>query len=826
MTPDNRFMTPELEQAVSEIRNDAIDPSVVEAAGNRVWARLMEAAAEHKPAEHIASCADFQALIPDYRAGLLAPARALLLKDHLHSCVACRRVFEGRVVSMPAARPAVRRPMHTVRWVAVAAAVAAAGIYVWVGFEGSAGSGRAIVQAVNGSLYEVTPAGFRPLVAGQALADGVEVRTAKDSDAMLQLRDGSVVEMRERSGFNTLQSAKDLTIHLAQGSIIVQAAKRSSGHLYVDTADCRVAVTGTVFGVSAGVKGSRVSVVQGEVHVTHDNEEKILHPGDQEVTSPVMEPESVRDDISWSRNRDRYNGLLAAIRAGINQLHLPELRYSSNLLGRLPASTVFFAAIPNLAQYLSDAEAVFRQKAAANPELAGVWNGKAGSALPLIDKLRAASAYLGDEIAIAMFSGEDGKTMAPVFFAAVKQPGFPEFLTASVKNFGMPLAIEERNGMVVFGPDSRAVEQLARSLDSPSSGFQGTPFYARIAEAYRNGAGLLICADISRMGAAGGDHSPLKGVRYVIAEQKEVNHQMEARASMGFDGARTGIASWLAAPAPMGSLNYVSTEATFVASFITSDAAAMVDALAGLVRKTTADLGPQGAELRKDLGESLGGEFTLALDGPAFPVPSWKLVAEVYDANRISASLQKAVQMYNQEAAQQGGKPLRTEQQVVDGHTIYMIAGADPNPLTEAHYTFVDGYFIAAPTVAMVNRALQTKSGGASILRSTRFLSMAPRDHHLNFSAVVYENLGSTLAPLAGLAGAFMPNMSPDQQKGLQKLGNLKPMLYAAYGEPDRMTIASSDNVLGSSLTDLMTGNLGGIVGNAMPFKQFVGAGR
>src|SRR5207244_13211589 len=112
---------------------------------------------------------------------------------------------------------------------------------------------------------------------------GVELRTAKDSEAMLQLRDGSVVELRERSGFSTTQTASDLTIRLERGSVIVQAAKRSAGHLYVATADCRVAVTGTVFSVSSGVKGSRVSVIEGEVRVSQngasqDNREQVLHP--------------------------------------------------------------------------------------------------------------------------------------------------------------------------------------------------------------------------------------------------------------------------------------------------------------------------------------------------------------------------------------------------------------------------------------------------------------------------------------------------------------------------------------------------------------------
>ena len=88
---------------------------------------------------------------------------------------------------------------------------------------------------------------------------------------------------------------------------------------------------------------------------------------------------------------------------------------------------------------------------------------------------------------------------------------------------------------------------------------------------------------------------------------------------------------------------------------------------------------------------------------------------------------------------------------------IYMIAAADPNPLTEAHYTFADGYLIAGPSRAMLTRALQVKSTRTSITHSAQFLSMEPRDHYANFSALVYQNLGTSLAPLAGTARRIRP---------------------------------------------------------------------
>jgi hypothetical protein len=137
-----------------------------------------------------------------------------------------------------------------------------------------------------------------------------------------------------------------------------------------------------------------------------------------------------------------------------------------------------------------------------------------------------------------------------------------------------------------------------------------------------------------------------------------------------------------------------------------------------------------------------------------------------------------------------------------------------------------DGYLIAAPSRALIIKALQVKTSGTSITHSTRFASMVPRDRNMNFSALIYQNLGSTLAPIAGLLGSFIPAGNAGQSQMLQSLGHMKPMLIAVYGEQDRISVATSGDMMGMSLTNLMSGNLLGIAGNAIPFNQFQGAGK
>src|SRR5207249_1700574 len=166
-------------------------------------------------------------------------------------------------------------------------------------------------ESIHGILYQVSWTGEHPISAGEGLAEGEKIRTPGGSEATFRLMDGSLVEMNERAEFSVTMRRKDTTIHLDRGNIIVQAAKRQTGHLYVATRDCLVSVTGTVFSVNSGTKGSRISVIQGEVRVAQSGATQILHPGDQLSTSPNLNQVPVQEEISWSRDLDKHLALMA-----------------------------------------------------------------------------------------------------------------------------------------------------------------------------------------------------------------------------------------------------------------------------------------------------------------------------------------------------------------------------------------------------------------------------------------------------------------------------------------------------------------------------------
>jgi len=678
----------DFDRVVNSIRDEAPDAETARAAAERVRERL---GAGESPNEF---CAQFRADFEAYRAGRLAEGRRMLVEDHLHSCVACRREYSGakNVLVIPArSRPANRR----LGWAAAAAVVIGA-----LGISGYALSpridralapsgARGTVAGVTGTLVLVSESSTMPLALGAEIAEGQEIRTGKGSRALIRLRDGSLVEMAERSDLSLSERWSGKTIRLARGSVLVEAAKQWRGRLEVATPDSLVSVKGTIFGVTWGLKGSRVSVIQGEVKVDHGGLSKLLHRNEQSATDQSMALTTVATDISWSQNAAQYLAMLgdlAAIQAQIDQIPPPALRYSSQLLDRVPLTSVVVTSIPNLGQTLAQATQIFDDRAAQSVSFAAWWNGVQGQAIrQAVDHARAVSVYLGDEILLsAPLNGP------PIVLAQVRQFGLDAYLTQI--GFTGPRAFD--GNLVVLG--ATAVP--------PSGQFPASPLGAQLLASYQNGAGILLAVNMEQIvsqnvstavvsNPAAPNPAVIVGVdnlRFVVAESKISAASPLNTASFTFSGARHGLASWLAAPGPMGSLDFVSPQASFATAFVTRDPRQLLSELLTAV-------GPQaGAALSAiqltagfspldDVAGSLGGEATIAVDGPLLPIPSWKVAVEVDNPSRLEWAIEQAVAAMQNQAPQSG---ITLTNETVNGRTFYTLTiGKMPT-----QYVFVEGY--------------------------------------------------------------------------------------------------------------------------------------
>ena len=162
--------------------------------------------------------------------------------------------------------------------------------------------GTAIVwRPADDALYRVVEGNVRT---------GDTISSTGGGGSVLALADGSRVEMRSQTELSLERTDDGIRIRLNGGSIIVNAAKQRTGHLYVQTKDVTVSVVGTVFLVNADDEGSRVAVIEGEVRVLQGATEKKLRPGEQVATSLLSHPPPVADEIAWSRDAESHQALL------------------------------------------------------------------------------------------------------------------------------------------------------------------------------------------------------------------------------------------------------------------------------------------------------------------------------------------------------------------------------------------------------------------------------------------------------------------------------------------------------------------------------------
>ena len=839
-----------LKTAVQALKDAEPDGTQIAASARRVADRLGIDGVDDVAIHAIECCQDVQELFPSFRAGSLSKARSLLIEAHIRDCSACRRQFRSGSAaavldwSTPkATRVSVWRPRIFGWTFASALPLLVCLFFVYKAYWEIPPGVRAEVQSIDGSAYSISDAGDHRLSSGDQLKEGEHLRTSGGAHAVLRLSDGSTVEVNERSVLGVGARGHNMTVSLDDGAVIVQAAKRTTGHLYVKTPDCRVAVTGTVFSVNAGIKGSRVAVLQGTVDVSHAGIDTVIHAGDQVTTNDNLTPAPVEQQIAWSHDLNKYLPLLAqfaTIERKIEQIPFPQPRYSSDLLDRVPADTLLYISIPNLGDFLNEANQIFHDQLKKSPALQEWWNNghdqNTAELDSMVEKIHQMSQYFGDEIVVAGVKQPSNPGFAII--TDVKRGGLDDFLKTAFPptsaNGGLTVLDESslnaaptsskaggggfaliRQGEAVFSNSIATLKLVNAQFNAGDSGFAAGEFGKQIASAYSRGAGIILAADVHQMIAAKADKkhvgkaiekSGMGDVRYLIAEHREVNGQPENNVNLQFSGTRRGVASWLAAPAPIGSLQFITPNAAVVVALLSKDPAAIADDIMAMAVPEDGEQKNGLAEVetklqinfRDDLAATLGGDYLLSLDGPVLPTPSWKVVIEVHDAQRLERTLEKLTEAIREQAQGTSAHAIVIEPSDAGGQRFYAVHDLTSGTIV-ARYTFSNGYMIVAQNRALLMEALHTYATGNSMARSAAFKALLPKDEAENYSAVAYQNLTPVLTPL-------LSQFSGEAADALRQLAaDARPTVICARGEENRIEASSDSHLFGFDFVTLET---------------------
>ncbi|HEY1964266.1 MAG TPA: hypothetical protein VGG59_05015, partial [Acidobacteriaceae bacterium] len=507
----------------------------------------------------------------------------------------------------------------------------------------------------------------------------------------------------------------------------------------------------------------------------------------------------------------------------------------------VPAGTLLYISIPNLGEFLTEANQIFHDQMSQSPALqqwANQGHNNSAELDALVGKIHNVSQYLGDEAVVVGVHQADHPGFAVL--ADVEKSGLSDLLktqaadpdvhgdltvldetslaaAAVPANAGHSAYALVRPHEVVFSNDVALLKQLNTQLNAGASGFAASDFGQQIGAAYDRGAGIILAADLHEMMANASAHmrirpaaqgtlqnSGMEEVRYLIAEHRETNGMPQNHLNLQFSGTRERVASWLGAPAPMGSLDFVTPNASIAVAVLSKDPKSIADDIVAMTanRGGNSEFDEADAKLqisiRDDLMANLGGDFLLSLDGPVLPMPSWKAVVEVNNAAQLESTLERLVQTINSQSQGPKSHQVAIDPSDVNGQRFYAIRDVTSGTAV-ANYTFSGGFMIIAPTRALLLEALETHASGNSLGRSSSFRALLPKDENENYPAVAYQNLGPVLNPL-------LSQFSGESADAIRKLAaDSRPTAICAWGKENRIEAASDSRLFGFDFLTLGT---------------------
>lgn len=519
-------------------------------------------------------------------------------------------------------------------------------------------------------------------------------------------------------------------------------------------------------------------------------------------------------EAAFSEDLKKYPGLLPELgqltEALKRDVKFPEARRQSTLLPLLPADTTYYVALPNYGEVAQQSLTILDQHLQSSAVLRDWWqHGELSSAGPkMLDFLRKfadVSQYLGDEVVVSGATG--GKNRDLLVLAEVRKPGLKQYLNEMWKQTfpdSLPIRVLEpkdlasaapgpaqqltvlvRSDYVLVAQNIDALRAFNSVLDAKPQDFAATAFAQRIQHSYQDGVSMLLAADLHTIlhGAHIGnkqneellERSGFGDMKYVVWEYNHATDKSSSQGELSFTGPRRAVASWLAAPAPMGGLGFVSPKAAMVGSLMLKNFADIYSDMQYLAAASN----PQAfamvtpmeqamhISLKDDLLALLPGEIAVELEKFAEPQPAWKVVLRVTDAGHLQSTLQKIFTTMQ----------YKTMQFEEDGVTYHSVSLPSPQKGPQIVYAFVDGYLLIAPNHQMLADAIGLHKSGESLAKSATLPQSLPAGYPAEVSALFYEDP-------AAAARLNLSRVSPDMAEAFARIAPpTVPIIYRAYGE-------------------------------------------
>jgi ferric-dicitrate binding protein FerR (iron transport regulator) len=789
----------QFDQLLNEIREEHPSAEETAAAKARVRERLASSTSS-------SLCEGFRANLRAYLDHDLAASRRLLLEDHLGRCADCRRAL----AEAQGDRPLPVIPVVTSRrpaWIgwAMAAGILIAGLYLGrdtIDRALAAPGPRATVVSVAGDVFRLPEGKLAP---GAELFEDDVLRTGAAAHAVLQLADGSRLEVNQRTKLSVHAAWSGQTVRLDYGDVLMEAAKQRRGRLRVVTWDSVASVKGTIFAVSSATAGSLVSVVEGAVEVSQPGTDTTLTPGEQAASTVALDSVSIEQALAWSEDSEKYFSVLAEIMGIEKDLAAapgPALRTEPRLLAYLPAGTQAYLAIPNLHGTIQQALVLMDQRAAENETLREWWSSEDVRDLrETIDRIQQIAPLLGDEV-VFLHAGDPG---APLVLAEIQDGREEELRTAIAELAGdHEVSYEIADGLLLVSDNAEHLTMMDASLGGDAS----SPFAQEIALRYENGVSWLTAVNVKALtaeAADGNDEAAIFGVStmsYLFFEQGAEGND----ATLSFNGSRTGIASWLATPGPAGSAEYVSSEAVAAFSASMRDPRELFDEIIAQLdseSQTAAELAEfeaeTGVSVGLDIAASLGTDVTFAVERPAAPLSGWFVAVEALNPGALDEAARRLVDAYNVERQQSGdeGPQLTYAVETVNGVSWRSVAAVDGSEVL--HWTYDRGYLIASMDRALAARAIAVRESGSPLIHTSAFQQRFPPTSGLHHSGFFWFNTNGVVAELASMADS--PAL-----RGL--LDSRDPLLVIFDGEAERIHAASRNRLTGVLLDAVLVNGI------------------